>query len=792
MIPGSLRHLIPTFTGFVLATAVGAGGSHAQENWIGGGSGSWNDPSNWASGTVPNGSGVSARVAPVTTSGANVQIQAPISLGDLVLSGFGPVHLLSISSSTGSITFDAPSGTAALRATGSAGTFMHSIHVPLILVSDLEVTTTPNIDLAITGPISGAGALTKDGSSTLFLTSANSYSGGTTIREGRLTVSSMTLPGNVTNNGILDFLQVSDGTFSGIISGSGNIFKRGSGVLTLTAANPITGTAGVSDGELRILGSLGGRAIVSNPHSFLSGTGSVGSLTSVNGNVAPGTSIGTLSVLGNAQFLRSPRLLAEIDPNGAQKSDLLSVGGAVTGINNLQIVVNPLASGLSASAYVAANDYTVLTAGSIDGDTPTIIEGGDLPALVDVSIVGQPSASGQVTLRFTELPVSALLLHPAVTTTGNPNHATLVSAVVNTPGSQQLTGGTTLTAATSTLTNNQLAAFNAVHAEPYSSHLTVGLEHLNQVADTALSNSTRLGVPLRERFGGRETQSDPKTHHRLWMDAAFVGGRVVGQAGVGNFGYRLLSAVFGGDIVSTQKFTGGLFIGGGNSFMGEHDSVEQTFDTKSVFTGLYGHVRFAGGAALSAMAGYSYGSTSSARKNPSLGAFTGGTATANFDSHAFVVGAELQKRFEIAGLSLTPSASVKYARIYQNQISETGGGDFNYTIDSAFADSLVTSVGLDLVKPLGQAAQNWSLLAFGRYDFDWFANARSHHSVRATSPLFGQFNQIGQNRGAHGFHVGVGLSYRYGNSLDLDFRYTFSHRLRSFNHRANTNLAVRF
>ena len=58
--------------------------------------------------------------------------------------------------------------------------------------------------LTLTGTISGGGALTKNGASTLILTADNSYAGGTTINAGILQVgnggASGSIIGNVADN----------------------------------------------------------------------------------------------------------------------------------------------------------------------------------------------------------------------------------------------------------------------------------------------------------------------------------------------------------------------------------------------------------------------------------------------------------------------------------------------------------------------------------------------------------------------------------------------------------------
>lgn len=112
--------------------------------------------------------------------------------------------------------------------------------------------------------LAGNGALTKTGASSATLTGANTFTGGTTISGGTLVVSSFSLLGSITNNATLEFSQTSNGTFAGTISGTGQVIKSGTGRVGLTGVNTYTGGTTISAGTLLVTTSSLSGAVVNN------------------------------------------------------------------------------------------------------------------------------------------------------------------------------------------------------------------------------------------------------------------------------------------------------------------------------------------------------------------------------------------------------------------------------------------------------------------------------------------------------------------------------------------------
>ncbi|SHO67720.1 autotransporter-associated beta strand repeat-containing protein, partial [Pseudoxanthobacter soli DSM 19599] len=166
-----------------------------------------------------------------------------------------------------------------------------------------------NADTTFSGTLFGAGGsigLVKTGTGTLTLTGDNTYTGGTTVSGGTLQIGAGGTTGSITGNvalssngAVVTFNRSNDLTFSGVISGTGQIRKQGAGTLTLSGQNTLTGVTNVDAGTLNLTGSVGGPLAVGYGGT-LTGTGTVGGMLVIyDGGALAGTSGSTLTVTGN-------------------------------------------------------------------------------------------------------------------------------------------------------------------------------------------------------------------------------------------------------------------------------------------------------------------------------------------------------------------------------------------------------------------------------------------------------------------------------------------------------------
>ncbi len=230
------------------------------------------------------------------------------------------------------------------------------------------------------GVVSGTGELVKDGSGKLTLAGANTYSGDTIIVAGTLQSDIHRLGGDIANNGTLILVQPTDETFTRGMTGNGVLIKAGPGKLNFVDR--------AQAGELRI---ENGAVAVNNrfdvPRGLhvrsggtLQGIGVIGGDVDNAGATAPGNSIGTLEIDGDYSQGGGPRLDMESEPAAA---DRLVVNGAANLAGTLRVTAAP-------GDYRAGRRYTILTAG--EGVAGTFDDLGFSGAATKLYVDYQPGA----------------------------------------------------------------------------------------------------------------------------------------------------------------------------------------------------------------------------------------------------------------------------------------------------------------------------------------------------------------------------------------------------------------
>ena len=280
------------------------------------------------------------------------------------------------SNSTATITFDTTTGGVGFLApvTNSAtympsGTFTRAFLTANGANFDVGSGKNITIGQVLENASGVAGTLTKSGVGVLTLSGNNTYTGGTTVSAGTLELGNGgSVLGNITNNASFSINRTDSSTLENVISGTGALFKSGTGTVTLSGENTYTGATTVTGGTLTLSGN---RTVNTTGAYSVTGAGTQ-TLNIQNGNytigvnLAVGSSTGTATVNHSAGTIRvgGGGLIMGNGPGNSTSFYNLS-GGSLTTAN----IIMGSNSGTNAAAphtsTIAVSGTGALTVGTL-------------------------------------------------------------------------------------------------------------------------------------------------------------------------------------------------------------------------------------------------------------------------------------------------------------------------------------------------------------------------------------------------------------------------------------------
>ena len=615
--------------------------------------------------------------------------------------------------------------------------FLTNLPVYLVAPTTLQQSGTG----VFTSSIMGSGSLALSAGD-VFLMAANTYSGGTFVNGGTLTLgpgasllsgSALTVNGGTFNlngnsqtlgslagsggtlalgDGTLTLDTTTANTFGSTITGSGGLTLQGSGSLVLAANNSFTGPTVVQGGTLTVNGSIAGGAMVGSGGTLavngtvgggvanngmltvngtvggdvvnfaaLNGSGLIGGSLANLGTVAPGNSIGTVTVTGSYLHAAGAVYQSEINSNG--QSDLISVGGSAF-LQGGSVFVTALPTGpLSMSST-----YTLLSAaGGVAGTFASVNEfypflQSNLSydannAYLNLQVGGFAAQA----LNPTQYAVGAVLDANAPTATGD--FATVLG-----------------TLATATAQQGQ-AVMTALSGNNYAGFSTSMVQGAQLFMNNFANQTGGGGSPVSNRVALAEAcdvacDSTTPPKWGAWGGALGGLGTIGANQPVGTVTYNVGGFAAGLDRLVTDNFRMGITTGysTGTQWVGGFDGLGRS---NTFQVGLYGG--FAQDKVYAdAVLGYAY-TWNQMWRNIAIPGLQPRTALGQTGANQWYGQIETGYRFDLgtnANAFVTPFARLQAYTGTQNAFTETGAQSLNLSVAQQTTNSLRSVIGAQL------------------------------------------------------------------------------------------------
>jgi hypothetical protein len=254
------------------------------------------------------------------------------------------------------------------------GTGAAPVNIPSTLIVG-GITTTGTLELnhnasqTIGATVNGQVNINNVSSGTTILSGTSFASAGTiNVDAGTMLINGTDVAGRtVTGASRSAFKTITVDSTAGFVVGQ-PLTASGAGLMTIAPGTYITqilsptsiavnndpggGTGASNDVDFRAGTGTGSSNVIVDAGATVGGTGTIGGLLGVNGTVAPGASVGTLTVYGNA--IINGTLLAELDAT-AGTSDLLDVAAKLTLGPSSTLDLDEIAGLADDSAYIIAS-----------------------------------------------------------------------------------------------------------------------------------------------------------------------------------------------------------------------------------------------------------------------------------------------------------------------------------------------------------------------------------------------------------------------------------------------------
>ena len=632
------------------------------------------------------------------------------------------------------------------------------------------------------GNLFGPGGLTVASGDISLAGPSNTYQGGTTVNGGNLSLgpgatlpyaSSLTMNGGTFNlngntqvlssisgnggtlapgGGLLVLNTTQSNTLGSSLSGNGMFVVQGGGSLNLTGNSAgFSGATVVANAGLAVNGSLGGN-VFAGPGGTVSGNGTIVGNLFNGGLLAPGNSIGTLTVSGNYSQNSAGVYTTEVVGQG--QSDRLNVGG----IANLGGTV--FVTALPGLPFAPSTTYTILSAaGGLNGTFASVNE--LYPFLQ--SNLSYDANNAYLTLQVGGFAAQALNRNQYAVGTA------LDASAASATGDYAAVLGT-LATATTAQGQAFMTSISGQNYSGFSSSMVQGAQLFMNNFATQAGGATGGRVALAEACDVACDTTSPALWG-AWGGALGGLGTVGAGLSTGAVTYNLGGFAAGLDRMMTPNLRAGVTVGYMNGTQWVGGFTGQGF-SNTVQAGLYGNYS-QGNAYLDGLASYAYSANQMSRGIfiPNLPSRTAQGQTGANQVFGQVEGGY---RVDLGGpvdAFVTPFARLQGYTGTQNAFSENGAQSLSLNVAAQTTNSLRSVLGAQLG---GGVDVGWREKLVAQFRLGWsheYADtARPVSAALAGAPTI-PFTTYGASLQRDGVVVGVSANTAVAEATSVYLRY---------------------
>lgn len=448
-----------------------------------------------------------------------------------------------------------------------------------------------------------------------------------------------------------------DNSFNGASVTGGTLEMRGRNTLTddvvvsggrllIDAQGSLVGSAltvrgsedGTTGGMAIVNGTVTGASTRVEAGGLLGGSGTLGD-TWVSGTIAPGNSIGTLTIDGDYTQTAGATLVAELQP--PDQADLLEVTGSAT------LLGGTLLARQLPGTFLLGQEYRILSAaGGITGTFDTV-DTGALSPFLSLSMLYGANALDVGVVRGAALASAAR----------SDNQWAVANAVDALPDNQGLLVPITLLSEAAAP-----RAFDQLSGEVHASAQQVLLDSGRLVRDAALARASAGS----DAFGG---QRDADANTGAWVEVHRQGGHIADDGNAARTQHNGSAALVGID----RQFDGGWRMGvfggvGSTDFDVRNRASKGEADTRHV--GIYGSQTWNG---FGIRAGYTHAwHELDIQRDVSFSGFVDGVH-GRYDADGWQAFAEVGYRFDAGNWEIEPYLQYAHVELDTDGFTEDGG-----------------------------------------------------------------------------------------------------------------------